>query len=501
MYTLNELSRRFPINGIERVIKCNDHQSCTNVMLAPHQRAMLSRCLEIEAHVRNGSEKRKCAYMNDAPGSGKTYVAIALACVSSETSLFSVPTHILPQWINEIDTLGCTDYFFVISSLNDLINVEKTLTTFISKKQQDQNITDDTTIPFNQYSSIFESTSNRRHFLTSHILLDSVMSMLYRMSEIDSLCHALDQSKYKHLPMIERIIVDEPQCSPYIDIGQHRKHTNIMWQVSATPDVSPPDAMCVRCTPIFVEVSFQVPEPENWYIPCQDKAITDVLSKFHIEYDNAEMALQCEAHDFDGARTPIQKINDIHKQLKDTYNTSDAMLCDINANRRYIPPDVKKNAKQKHADAKHKLDNFEQLMLQWSKSINEIEQPHVVNSLDKPSKLRSMLNGQIGDDGTLKNRVVIFTLFSPTPILNVLEECHVQYTMDVLKFSQRNDETRVLVLDPSLITGLNLPFVTDIVFWHRVPVVLATQVIGRAQRMGRNQTSALRVYSMGYNHT
>jgi ERCC4-related helicase len=56
-----------------------------------------------------------------------------------------------------------------------------------------------------------------------------------------------------------------------------------------------------------------------------------------------------------------------------------------------------------------------------------------------------------------------------------------------------NGEIRVLMLNASNYgSGLNLQMATDIIIYHQLPLELETQVIGRAQRLGR--TTELNVY-------
>ena len=77
------------------------------VRLAPHQRAMVRRCLEIERDVVSATNmKGQRLLMTDAPGTGKTYVALALALVTPSgvgDTVVVVPEHIFGQWVAAAD--------------------------------------------------------------------------------------------------------------------------------------------------------------------------------------------------------------------------------------------------------------------------------------------------------------------------------------------------------------------------------------------------------------
>lgn len=449
--------------------------------MAPHQRAMLARCIELEARIRDGLEKRTYAYMNDPPGTGKTYVALALACVSRQSSIITVPTHLLMQWKDEAIRMGCIEYMHVISSLNDLVNLEKWMTSVSSSplKRRDYENREEEEEPTNQTATILKS-EKRRHFIVPHILFESIMSVLSRVVHLSPI--KVSEANRK-MPLVERIIVDEPQCSPYIEVG--RQYSIVAWLVSATPNVSPPSEMCVHCCPSFVESSFALPEPENWHIPCHENTIESVLSPFYIQMNDPEAALRCEAHDLGGAQSPNEYAHMLRNSLGESLKTAETDYNDVNSNRRYIPQNVKDIAKKKLDDAKSTMETFDNLCT----SSEETVSCHV----DKPSSLRSMMQGDTRF--VLGESVIVFTRFAITPILNVLEECGVAYTLDAVEFS-RTRNSRVLVLNPSITTGLNLPFVSDVIFWHRVPMLLATQIIGRAHRVGRE--APLRVHLMTY---
>lgn len=68
------------------------------------------------------------------------------------------------------------------------------------------------------------------------------------------------------------------------------------------------------------------------------------------------------------------------------------------------------------------------------------------------------------------------------------------------KINRWNDgKTRVLCLNSNVLgAGLNLPQATDVVIYHEQIPELETQIIGRAQRPGRDPTSALRVWRFAY---
>ena len=46
----------------------------------------------------------------------------------------------------------------------------------------------------------------------------------------------------------------------------------------------------------------------------------------------------------------------------------------------------------------------------------------------------------------------------------------------------------LLIDDPYFIVGLNLEFVTDIIFFHQADLKIKNQLVGRSQRLGRKKS-------------
>ena len=244
------------------------------VKLWAHQKAMLARCIEIEqnnckaqAVVQNTArymDKSKVpnispvgiGVMNDPPGSGKTYAALALIAAQPARGLniIVVPHNILKQWEYAIQTIfppKCGLRIKFVTSYGDVTSL------------------------YGNAESLFR--------FNIVLVEDSYAEPLFT-SINDAAASAKEQGVTSRV--VDRLIIDE------IDSVQERLYTpiksNFVWLVSAsfirqgdeavgpyrfssTDDI--PKIFC-KCSPAFVADCMKFEEPEYKTIACEDNEIT-----------------------------------------------------------------------------------------------------------------------------------------------------------------------------------------------------------------------------------
>lgn len=228
------------------------------VALLPHQLAMLSRCMEIEA------ANMRYGVMSDKPGAGKTYVLLAMIMQSRgrETNVVVVPQNIFTQWKNAIDTfcpMGVITYQSYIT--------------------------------YAEVSQLYYKTS-----ADAFQGIDLVLTTPLYFS-------VLNDAFLATKAQVGRVIVDE--VDSVSSLFQHPVSCRMLWMVSASFDkatltpcamrmginLASASQLTCRCEESFVDASFTLPDPVHKTIMCVstylDQILYGVLTQSEIEAANA----------------------------------------------------------------------------------------------------------------------------------------------------------------------------------------------------------------------
>jgi len=487
-----------------------------SVRLAPHQRAMVRRCLEIERSIvtSGGDGGRAVAAMADAPGTGKTFVALALSIVAppgTGDTVVVVPEHIYKQWTEATAAAGMVDSVVLVNSYKAMMALMDS-----AAAAAESNDGSDSAAP------------------------DSVTILTTRLYV--PLLSAYYERRQRRGPF--RVILDEPTEATRTDDAAFFSQATVVWLISASAKA----AHMVQCEDAFVRRSFA--EAFEWsayrsaevtFVRCRNVLTTRVLTRlFHGPKLDAYFA--CDFGTFDkGAR--VQSAADLIKLLR-------ADLVERIADVERTLSDVKNRRRRATADEIARLTDSVTAMRGSLKRMlstlvvagvcTRCVRPIVDTTAFRPEcsemdlycescSMRSCACGsdQCGlsryqelpvytaDDCTRNNdkAAVLCRLIAAAPAdakivvassyarsLEVVRE-HEGFppSADVAETPDEfaSTDKRVFLLDASLHSrGANLHATTDMVFMHKFEPELERQVLGRALRPPRK--TKLRLWHLRY---
>ena len=513
-------------------MQMRDIRGC-KVPLAAHQKAMLRRCLDVERqHI--GTDQ---AYgvLSDAPGTGKTYVVLAMILALKEaggigTNLIAVPSHIYGQWRSEI------------RAFSDCVTLKE----------------------FNGYSDVglcdkWVSGTKRDEvpdvLLTTHLLLKTF----------------LEQSRSTPLN-IHRIVLDEPDNAASWNAcmsssSRAQLPCKMVWYMSASIGrllgAVPEDHVC-RCDPKFVQQSFAAlfdnrksvftsadhrTTLPSMAVRCRNVLVSKVLNGM---FKGTQRQLAFNAVDYGaGMRTADQLLKAMRDKIAERVAARQTDLDAVAKRKRFVSkaqidtltsdlqkqramheslrrqafesgvcwicmlPIVGTHAFKPHCSAMS--DKMKPQLLCEACTESSLTCPcclredcgmgvvsdlpvHTLRDFQSCDKLDVLLSGLSGKDKVIAfgSKVILCNQHYTANVEHLLEKARVEYTDDVARFAAERD-VRVLVMNPALVgCGVNLPMTTDVVFMHRVDPDTDRQVVGRAQRPGRLVPEPVRVYYLQY---
>ena len=221
-----------------------EHPTDLKIVLKEHQLAMTKKCIDIETF-------KICSFgiMSDKPGTGKSYVILALIhyfkqLVGQKVNLIVVPQNIITQWCSYINNFG--DNLFRVKmfiNYSDILDL------------------------YNQETKIFDYDIIITTSLFYHSIATTINSNLYG---------------------IERVFFDE--IDSIAALLQVKIHTNFIWFISASfntidlgaykknIDVSLLDYITCKCTSEFIDYQFSLIEPNYHKIICKNIYLDNILS-------------------------------------------------------------------------------------------------------------------------------------------------------------------------------------------------------------------------------
>lgn len=471
------------------------------IKLMNHQRAMVYNMIQLELNIINNKYNDAYAMMSDKVGAGKTYAMLAYIYIMNkmifknkkQVNIIIVPFNICTQWKQSL---------FSIFGMSGNIIKYYTIT---------------------QYSDIISLYTNTNTLFEYDILLTTSLYFDSIAKTINSLNHKIERVIFDEADTISKLLSIELNCNltwfisasmsslfkqtDIIDIGNY--HLNL--RKLKEHDIC--------CEPEFINENIVLPNPNINYIFCKNIYRDLLLNITYQKYHE-----QIEAMDYRFLQSDFIRGDII---LNSEYN---ACLFILKHNLQQSEHCIKLIEEYKPIYEKHiqnveyeKAKNIEEIIslnqnkLNESKNILSIYE-YFMNKFNIDDKFEEVYNISKSDrvkniikDIYIKNPKALCMIFSNHDyIYNILKQFMFNKNitfqeldggnienMDNIINAFKNSNFSVLLADSSMYScGMNLEFITDIIFLHNMEKIKEEQVIGRAQRYGRN--GILQIWYINY---
>ena len=303
------------------------------IKLKPHQEALLYKALDID---------EKCSYgnnpygvMSDKPGSGKTYVVLALIYFaikhlkSKGANIIVVPHNIYTQWVTSIEKLLDNKLRYKLLSEYSEINLLYTKPSML----YDYDIILTTSL----YYDVFASTLKTMNLNVRRVFFDEADTIK------NLLAHPMPCGMSWFISASIKRVFDQKSNTALI--GSYKLHLNQLLTNE-----------CV-CSAEFIDSNIQLPKPNTEYFKCKDFYLDNILSKI---LERKELS-NINGHDYSNIRimcgnATIKETKDIVENL---YKNSVKILTDLNNQIKEIEKKIKyvytQEEQQKYQETKNKL--------------------------------------------------------------------------------------------------------------------------------------------------
>lgn len=523
------LDRNKGLNAKSKKININDNPF--KKKLKPHQETLLYKVLEIDNN--NSFKETPFGVISDKPGSGKTYVVLAMIYYSIKIfnnkglNLIVVPHVIFNQWQQSIDNflgnkLKC--YYLIDYNQISRLYVDKNILT-------NNDIIITTPILYDVLAATLNSLSIniRRTFFDEadtmkNLLLDAIKSgMTWFVSASINNIFDLNNKKAKigiyelYLP---NLLKNECYCDPkYID-------------------------KCIKLKNPYIE-TFNC---KNFYI---DIFLNDLLNeeqmKFINSHDYSNIKSECLTNNINNPKELLLQLLLYSNKI---INESNVIIKDLEKNK-VKANDTKRNINEKKLFFENRLNSIKSQCYKYlicSNCFEQIENKAYLAKCEFIYCLNCLNNkcvkcNEIHDNDSFKiienfkrhkviNKFLDKTIFDKFYILEkILEICNdkiiiyseynglnnflKKYSIDnefnicelnagnindiniIINDFETNYNNKILLIDNVYFgVGLNLEYTTDIIFFQKTSMKIKNQIIGRAQRYGR--TSTLNIWFINY---
>lgn len=524
---LNQNSKKLPPNDNPFKLK-----------LKPHQEALLYRVLELD----DSAPKTNLPFgiMSDKPGSGKTFVVLALIYYSIKyfnskgANIIVVPHNIYTQWVNAIE-------IFLGNSLKYNCLVD-----------------------YGEINQLFTNSSilyNYDIIITTPLLYDVFAG------NINSLNIYVRRVFFDEADSMKKLLVNSiNSCMTWFisaSISTVFDPVNLKAKIGKFELYLPSllNNEC-WCEAEFIDANIKLPKPHIETFVCKDFYIdlmlTNILDSTQIKYINA--------HDYSNIRSEcnnntIKSNRELVKYLYEYSNKiisdADAVLKDLEKNR-VDAPDTRAKTMRKKQIYKQRLDTIKYLANQYNICIqcfiyidnptntvkkspcgdficdlcweatpkvcltcNLIHKPELwVEEIYHTNKTvieflsKSKFDKFVILDNVLEacgNKIIIYSEFRG--LNNYLKNYSIDYKIKIEELNGGNSKqieiimgnfkndpnVKILLIDNAYFgVGLNIEYTTDIIFFHNVEDNLKSQLIGRSQRFGRK--SSLNIWEIKYSN-
>ena len=506
------------------------------IKLKSHQEALLYRVLELDEKV--PKTNLPFGIMSDKPGSGKTFVILALIYYSVKffnskgANIIVVPHNIYGQWIGAIDK-----FLGKLLRYNCLIDYKE-----INQLYTDSSIlyNYDIIITTPIMYDVLAATVNSLNAYVRRVFFDEADSMK------NLLVNAINSSMTWFISASISSVFDP--VSLKAKIGKYELYlpsllTNECWSESE-----------------FIDSNIKLPPPHIEKLICKDFYIdlmlSNILDSDQIKYINA--------HDYSNIRQECNNsiIKSNRELVRYLYEYSNKMISDANAvlkdleRNRVDAPDTRAKTLRKKQIYTQRMDAIKFLTRKYNICIqcfshieNETKilnkspcgdficdncweaKPTVCMGCNKIHLLDTWVTENFSSTQTVKDflskskldkfvvldsileacgkKIIIYSEFRG--LNNYLKNYSIDYKIkieelnggnikeiDRILVSFRDDpDVKILLIDNAYFgVGLNIEYTTDMIFFHNVEDKLKTQLVGRAQRFGRKST--LNIWEIKY---
>jgi SNF2 family DNA or RNA helicase len=305
------------------------------IHLKPHQEALLYKVLDIDEKMSNSNIPY--GVMSDKPGSGKTYVVLALIYFaikylnSKGANIIVVPHNIYTQWVTSIKKfLGDKLTFKLLLEYSD-INLLYTTPDMLYQY--------DIILTTSLYYDTFASTVKSMNLNVRRVFFDEVDTIK------NLLAHAMPCGMTWFISASIKRVFD--QKTNTATLGSYKLHLNQLLNNEC------------YCSSDFIDKNIILPKPNTEYFKCKDFYLDNILSKIL----EREQLTYINGHDYSNIRVlcgnaTIKETRDIVENL---YSNSMKILNDLLDQIKEIEKKLKyvytQDEKTKYLDAKEKLTN------------------------------------------------------------------------------------------------------------------------------------------------
>jgi hypothetical protein len=303
------------------------------VKLKPHQEALLYKALDIDEKCSYGNNP--FAVMSDKPGSGKTYVVLALIYFaikhlnSKGANIIVVPHNIYTQWVTSIEKLlGDKLSYKLLLEYSD-INLLYTKPAMLYDN--------DIILTTSLYYDTFASTLKTMNLNVRRVFFDEADTIK------DLLAHPMPCGMSWFISASIKRVFDKKTNTA--QIGSYKLHLNQLLNNECF------------CSPEFIDANIKLPKPNVEHFRCKDFYLDNILSKM---LERTELSY-INGHDYSNIRTlcgnaAIKETKDIVENL---YKNSTKILNDLNNQIKEIEKKIKyvytQDEKKKYLENKEKL--------------------------------------------------------------------------------------------------------------------------------------------------
>ncbi len=422
--------------------------------------------------------------MADKPGTGKTYVVLALIMLNlyQKPNLIVVPQNIFSQWDSEIKKF-CGNKF---------IKYKKIL----------------------EYSDTIDVLTNPTSLLSNDIILVTPLHYYMITSALIRTRQTIGRVFFDEIDTLDQI-VKEPLCAVYTwfvsasfrgnKIGCYQmdqsKINKNMCLIGDTVELETPETQTINSDENTIQILKSI---------VSDKKIGELNGlDFRTDNNFFEFNKKTTQSDLDFLKLTICELNTQNNE----YTSRLDELNSIKFDEEELERDFKLKLK-KEAIEKEKQFYWSKIATTWEK-IGKINKHFQIDSngfIDwdlirdkiKPSNKFDKIKELIIQKYNKNNKILIYSDYSVgiNKLLNWLDENNYSYTnfecgnhADITKAlaQYKNSAIPILIVNDFMYAcGMNLEFTTDLILTHKLEPLNESQVIGRAQRYGR--TSKLKIY-------
>jgi len=499
---------------MDNIITCKSRKMAMHdvpvlIKLMPHQRAMVYKMimmeLQIDKNYRNDIGNHRYAMMSDKPGAGKTYGMLAFLYIMNKmiypkkkpnVNLIVVPYNICTQWKNSLNAIfGHSERMMKYSLFTEYSDIMKLYTNTTALFEYDILLT--TSLYFDNIAKtinslnikvsrvIFDEADTIANLLSTELSCDMTWFMSASMSSLFKNNDVVDIGNY-HLNF-RKLKEQDICCDPEFI------NDNIV--------LPPPEKNIIRCENLYRNLLLSITRPENHekieamdYRFIRSEFVRDMLNILDTEY---KAVLYLFKHSLAQKANSLELIKGYkedyeHYIKREDFEKAKVIQSLINENEIIVRDCQNLLTTIDVFKSKYAITEFEEIINAAYTSKSSEVKNLIKTIFSKNSKAQIMC---------FSNHDYIYTFLKPFMVCNNITFKELDggsiSKMDNIINGFKNNEFSVLLADSSMYScGMNLECISDIIFIHNMEVVKEKQVIGRAQRYGRD--GILQIWYVNY---